>query len=203
MFNDELAKIKDLERMPRIKFLKPFVVQCQQGKKEWNVLIEEQLDGDYKKFNNNMGHVRGQGRCDAPPKSGRADLGIIEEGSEEEDDEEKDDEGILRNSNVEADRADGGNTDPLDEDILQAFSHFTYVKSKKMLMVVDLQGILEQDKDGTRQYLLTDPAIHKRTNSKGSEKMVSSIGVVETRSVLERETVSCRATLSLSLSYTQ
>jgi hypothetical protein len=29
-------------------------------------------------------------------------------------------------------------------------------------MVVDLQGVLRTKEDGTREYLLTDPAIHRR-----------------------------------------
>mmetsp|Transcript_39004 Transcript_39004/g.94410 ORF Transcript_39004/g.94410 Transcript_39004/m.94410 type:complete len:122 (-) Transcript_39004:260-625(-) len=93
---------------------------------------------------------------------------------------DSDEEGYFRNSNVKADHGDNGKTEPGIEDILQAFRHFTYVKGKKMLMVVDLQGILKQDRDGTSQYLLTDPAIHKRTNAEGSERMVSPIGVLET-----------------------
>lgn len=38
---------------------------------------------------------------------------------------------------------------------IDAFSHWSYIKSAKYLMVVDLQGIDKGDK-----YLLTDPAIH-------------------------------------------
>ena len=38
---------------------------------------------------------------------------------------------------------------------LQAFSHFTWVHSKKQLVVCDLQGTIKRDK-----ILLTDPAIH-------------------------------------------
>ena len=49
------------------------------------------------------------------------------------------------------------NTSP-DTEVLQAFSHFTYVRSGKTLLVCDLQGVQE----GYR-FLLTDPAIHSRT----------------------------------------
>lgn len=44
----------------------------------------------------------------------------------------------------------------------EAFSHFTYVKSKKHFMVVDLQGVLTEHGDGTCCYELTDPVIHRR-----------------------------------------
>lgn len=42
-------------------------------------------------------------------------------------------------------------------DILQAFSHFTWVKSGKSMVVCDLEGVVQ----GNR-LLLTDPAIHSR-----------------------------------------
>ena len=41
---------------------------------------------------------------------------------------------------------------------MQAFSHFTYVRSGKTLLVCDLQGVQEG-----HRVLLTDPAIHSRT----------------------------------------
>jgi hypothetical protein len=44
----------------------------------------------------------------------------------------------------------------------QAFSHFTNEKSKKQLKVVDLQGIFELNRDGSRMYVFPDKAIHKR-----------------------------------------
>ena len=48
------------------------------------------------------------------------------------------------------------------EDFPQAFSHFSYEKSNKQFMVVDLQGVFTQKPDGTSEYVLTDPAIHRR-----------------------------------------
>ena len=44
-----------------------------------------------------------------------------------------------------------------DTQMLQAFSHFTYVRSGKTLLVCDLQGLRE-----SHRILLTDPAIHSR-----------------------------------------
>jgi len=46
----------------------------------------------------------------------------------------------------------------------QAFSHFSYVRSGGRLMVVDLQGTLEIHADGSREFVFTDPAIHKKKN---------------------------------------
>ena len=48
-------------------------------------------------------------------------------------------------------------------DFAQAFSHFSYVRSGGKIMVVDLQGSLEINKEeNTCKFVLTDPAIHKR-----------------------------------------
>ncbi len=88
-------------------------------------------------------------------------LGAIEEeGSEDEDEEDSDElievdeskpiEGSYVLSNIKKD------------DIPQTFSHFTYQKSKKCLMVVDLQGVLYEDKTDGNVYKLTDPVIHKQ-----------------------------------------
>lgn len=49
-----------------------------------------------------------------------------------------------------------------DYDFPQAFSHFTYEKSRRQLLVVDLQGVLQVYPDGTREFVLTDPAIHQK-----------------------------------------
>lgn len=42
-------------------------------------------------------------------------------------------------------------------DLLQAFSHYAWVKSGKTLLICDLQGFKE---DGRNRIILTDPAIH-------------------------------------------
>lgn len=45
-------------------------------------------------------------------------------------------------------------------DVLQAFSCFTHKVSERAYLVCDLQGTLVEMEDGSRVYLLTDPAIH-------------------------------------------
>jgi hypothetical protein len=155
----------------------------------YNILVEPMLEGRYEKFNDNMGMVRGEAKSlqekDLIPRGGKNSLddlsnlvqnlslgnlgghglGAIEEGSEDEDgDEDEDDSGAL----IEADESK-----PMEgsyvlsnikkEHIPQTFSHFTYQKSKKCLMVVDLQGVLYEDtRDGNSVYKLTDPVIHKQ-----------------------------------------
>ena len=170
-----------LKKMPRMRFLKPLVLETFVGSesgKTRNILIEEQLEGDYTKFNNNMGFVRGHSENDGvganeEPGKGQGDLGgvldVIAEGSEEEDESGDEDDGLFRTN--QAGPEYGQYNAIRDEDFPQAFSHFTYEKSKKQLMVVDLQGIFRQNPDGTSEYVLTDPAIHKRKRSKRSKKL--------------------------------
>jgi hypothetical protein len=43
---------------------------------------------------------------------------------------------------------------------LQAFTHWTYEYSDKLLMVTDLQGVRAPDSDGHMRFRLCDPAIH-------------------------------------------
>uniref|UniRef100_A0AC34FKG4 Alpha-type protein kinase domain-containing protein n=1 Tax=Panagrolaimus sp. ES5 TaxID=591445 RepID=A0AC34FKG4_9BILA len=45
-------------------------------------------------------------------------------------------------------------------EMLLAFSHFTYQESNGYLMIVDLQGVINQNEDGTKKLVLTDPSIH-------------------------------------------
>ena len=49
-----------------------------------------------------------------------------------------------------------------DKTSLQAFSHYTYIKTNGKLLVCDIQGVKD-----TNQYSLTDPAIHSDTQDYG------------------------------------
>ena len=92
------------------------------------------------------------------------DLGIIEEGSEEEeeetDDEDDDDDGELFDSK-EVKPGEGEYGDLQDAYFPQAFSHFSYERSRGLFMVVDLQGVFTVKDDGSKVYELTDPVIHQ------------------------------------------
>lgn len=174
--------------MPRIAFLEPFVVEVvQEDGTELNILVERQLEGKYEKFNNNMGYVKGRKKAannnmadlvgsfnqlgldfEGPSGGAAAGLGAIEEGSEEED--ESDGEGVVFDG--KASTPDGGEyQDVQPGHFPQAFSHYTYEKSKQKLMVVDLQGVYEEYEDGTSRYVLTDPVIHKR--KRGRQKQLA------------------------------
>lgn len=77
---------------------------------------------------------------------------------------------------TEAAPYDGNYRDLQDAYFPQAFSHFTYEKSKRQLMVVDLQGVFTRNKDGTRVYELTDPVIHKRKTNRNRAMRKWSFG---------------------------
>ena len=176
-----------IAKMPRIKFLEPLVVECvQDDGTELNILIETQLEGTYTKYNNNMGFVKGRkasnntnnmadlvgsfnqlGLDFERPSGAGAGLGAIAEGSEEEDEsDDEDDGGIVFDAKKSTPDHGEYNDVLLSSHFPQAFSHYTYEKSKKKLMVVDLQGVFEEYEDGTKQYVLTDPVIHKRKRGK-------------------------------------
>ncbi len=109
---------------------------------------------------------------------GLNDLGAIEEGSEEEEDDDEDgdededeeEDGIEKEEFIEEVFNNTNTSHKFStiekEFVPQAFSHFTYEASKKNFMVVDLQGVLKQNTDGTSVYHLTDPAIHKQKKKK-------------------------------------
>ena len=52
--------------------------------------------------------------------------------------------------------------DILDEEVPQAFTHFSYTWSNREKMVCDLQGVLNKT---TRVFEFTDPAIHYASKS--------------------------------------
>jgi len=175
MFNEALDslhvhfRVRDIEflkKLPRIEFVEPMVVEVRENQEESNILIERFIEGKYEKFNNNMGFVKGQkqqdssqGKVDQLAETfnnfGLDDLGVIEEGSEDESDDELIDHKVTQ--------PDSGEYHDIQDDMFpQAFSHYSFEKSKMSLMVVDLQGVFQKKSDGTRKYVLTDPAIHKK-----------------------------------------
>ena len=154
------------------------------------------LEGCYEKFNNNMGFVasgQGTGRlayeyCDeggdsfpvaavadeypvqqshsslssrveglfrSASAASRAKLTSTPETIEEDDDDE------------EPKHETATDMDPFD--VIQAFSHFSFCRSKQNFIVVDLQGVFV---DGaTPKFVLTDPAIHSRSKATRISRM--------------------------------
>ena len=183
---DQLACI----RYPTISFIDPMIFELEDGEagKIYNILVEPMIEGKYKKFSNNFGALttdvkrnfseenRGVDLQDAALLLGRnyepneakpiaqhVNLDIIEEGSEDE--EESDDTDSDSGSKDDYDGyslSEKVDTSKLrDIDYLEAFSHFTYVRSGEKFMVVDLQGSLQTNNtNGQKVFILTDPAIH-------------------------------------------
>jgi len=54
--------------------------------------------------------------------------------------------------------------DKKDKSSLQAFSHYTYEKTNRKVLVCDIQGVKDRN-----QYVLTDPAIHSDTQEYGED----------------------------------
>jgi hypothetical protein len=92
-------------------------------------------------------------------------LGAIEEGSEEEEESDDEENDIIDSTEI---RPYNGEYQHLKEDAYfpQAFSHFSYEKSKGLFMVVDLQGVFSKKSDGQKVYELTDPVIHQRQSGR-------------------------------------
>jgi hypothetical protein len=193
MFNREAAALilaSHRHLVPIIEFLCPliFELEDQEEGATHNVLVEPLIQGEFSKFCDNKGNLQPELQRDfhdenrdidvtsaalllgrklhlAPknkqPNDAAANglLGMIEEVSEDEGSGEDDDD-----HDSSTDRCfDASTVQPID--YLAAFSHFTYVRSSGEMMVVDLQGSLQErqpNKAGRERpkFLLTDPALH-------------------------------------------
>ena len=160
-----------VKKLPRIEFLEPMVIDVKEGYEKSSFLIERFVEGHYEKFNNNMGFVEGQEKREIFDVDHIAEamdkmlLGAIEEGSDDDDDDDDSDDEIFgtmghHESSTSTHNHSSSNAIP-DRMFPQAFSHYSFERTKGNLLVVDLQGVFEKTSDGTRKYVLTDPAIHK------------------------------------------
>ena len=182
-FNQRLEKSPQVaETVPRIKFLDCFVYTFyDEYDEEINYLVEKQLDhNQYRKWNDNQGGIQGQKKAESPypgmvkevaPLQMLKDLKlkpimsdiIEEENSEDEDDDVNDDETSHHQQTVPtSDAALKSELDILNEDVPQAFSHFTHTWSKRKRMVCDLQGVLDASQKPP-MFELTDPVIHYKS----------------------------------------
>lgn len=157
VFNSRLALIPGvLPSTPRVNFLDCSVYHLSDSKLgDIGVLVEEQLDeSKYKKWNDNCGGVNGV----RPGVHGEADLGTLAalpEITEEDEGSDSDDDEIEAKVKPRIHIADN--------DIPQAFSHFTYRYTQRKLLVCDLQGVLTTAPSATFQF--TDPVIHYRSSA--------------------------------------
>lgn len=155
---------------PRFRFLEPLVIELvEDGKhlahKQREIMIEEMLDGKYQKFNNNNGFVLNVKDTSAMRLSPIFET--IGDGDQRAtvasfvgQKQQKTGSGMpyygITGSSMRV------------EDFPQAFSHFSYERSQKQCMVVDLQGVFSEKPDGRCEFILTDPAIHRRDRHLGS-----------------------------------
>ena len=158
-FNDNMGMVQGQSQSVRDEDL----VEDNAGKSDVNDLMGQLSDLSLG-FNNQLA-------------GGLASLGAIEEGSEEEDDDDGDEKDILEAEHCKRSKNGSYNFAAIkNEHVPQAFSHFSYENSKKHFMVVDLQGVLKQNKNGSSVYQLTDPVIHKRRRKKSQKFLNWSFG---------------------------
>lgn len=184
-FNQQLDKSPQVAKnVPRIRFLECFVYTFyDQYDEEFNYLVEKQLDhNQYRKWNDNQGGIQGQHQKPASPYPGIvkevaplqmlkdlklkpiiSDI-IEEENSEDEEDDASDDETSHRKPAVTTSNvAPKGELVILNEDVPQAFSHFSHSRSHRRRMVCDLQGVLDTSQNPP-MFELTDPVIHYKSS---------------------------------------
>jgi hypothetical protein len=180
-FNQKLDATRRIDgRTPRIAFLDCYLYELDDinyGKQ--TVLVEERLDEmKWHKWNANNGFVEGMKHAPnfdhhetmraAFTKLDAEDLQIVEEGEEDEDESGSDDE-----NDVTDGRARGLSVDPFAtkvftaSEVAQAFSHFTYLASRRKRLVCDLQGVFDESANVLR---LSDPVIHY-TSSSGRQQV--------------------------------
>ena len=181
-FNQWLDKAPQVgKKVPRVKFLDCYVYIYYDQQYEYDYLVEKQLDDNqYKKWNDNRGGVHGQFGRPAPcPEKEEDPLKmlknlnlkpiisetIVEENSE---DELSDDEPthsthhlIPQTTSVAFSKSE---LVILNEEVPQAFSHFTHMWTKREKIVCDLQGVLDTSQVPP-VFEFTDPVMHYKSKT--------------------------------------
>lgn len=143
---------------PRVSFLDCSIYQLDDDSAgNLSVLVENKLDHTkWHKWNSNNGFVEGMKQAprytqekvaDAMTNMSALNLGMIEEGSEDEDSEEEKEDALPHVQPVLFTASE----------VAQAFSHFTYVESRRRRLVCDLQGVFS---DELNLLQFSDPVIH-------------------------------------------
>ena len=140
------------------------LVEVRDHDEKKHILIERYLEGNYEKFNNNKGFVKGH-LNKITETLGDLGLEVIEEESDD-DSKSEDDDDVSDSWVLDHDLSLYSNV--TDHMFPQAFSHYSFEKSNKALMVVDLQGVFEKKSDGSRKFVFTDPAIHTKNRKRKS-----------------------------------
>jgi hypothetical protein len=178
-FNQKLDMLKVDCMIPRITFLACSVYFIDEQNIEY--LAEERLDYRlYKKWNNNAGGVDGvikinrafdeeKFKSELQKKAGNRHnlITTLEEDGDDTDGDDTDGDDYDEEANdpycdlLKSEEVTRLEKEVIDDDIPQAFTHFTYVYSKRNYMVCDLQGELKIV-DSYPWFAFTDPCIHRR-----------------------------------------
>ncbi|CAM9383238.1 unnamed protein product, partial [Chrysoparadoxa australica] len=153
---------------------------------ERGILAEKMLDQSrYKKWNGNNGFVHGAQKKAAEAadladlmdqlRSKDEPLGALVEGDEEsESSDEEEEEDEVNDSLPESKQPGAGVSYVVTKEMYpQSFSHFTYRRSKRKLLVCDLQGARPNTNPHYHQpplFEMTDPVIHY-VSSRGRRKV--------------------------------
>jgi len=199
----ELDQLQGIRSIPRIRFVVPVIYELfdKSNGRTYNILVEPLIEGRYKKFSDNFGSLAMNNKRDFFADNAGADLSQAavllgrkdEQGQTElnscldiiaEESEEEEEDGDCFNDispSLPSMRGSSGWNKPIDVysisdmDFLEAFSHFTYARSRGKMMVVDLQGALHVVR-GEKSFVLTDPAIHHRRAGKSTRYGRTDLG---------------------------
>jgi hypothetical protein len=153
-FNEKLDFLGLPKEIPRIKFLDCSYYTVTEGNRKHGFLVEKRLDIiKFKKWSDNKGGVHNIPRDSSVPcLTPRSSKEIMSTIQEEDEDRSDEDSSLLNRRKCLIESI-------LDDDIPPAFSHYTYVYSKRDRLVCDIQGVLH---DNPPLFELTDPAIHSQ-----------------------------------------
>lgn len=166
-FNQKLDLLKAPNEIPRIKYLDCTYYSAWKGTWLQWWLVEKRLDvKSIHKWCDNGGGITNRTKGDVNQLEDvtrmleNVSLDAIVEGDEDENEDEDHVRPVSIQINTTHAACNPRFSKVLSEDVLLAFSHYTYVYSKRDFLVCDLQGILTQSSPPF--FELTDPAIHSK-----------------------------------------
>uniref|UniRef100_A0A7S3V8N3 Alpha-type protein kinase domain-containing protein n=1 Tax=Chaetoceros debilis TaxID=122233 RepID=A0A7S3V8N3_9STRA len=142
-FNQKLDSIPNLDLdTARVSFIDCCVYYLNHKTRgQFAVIVEPRLDGKFEKWNNNNGW-----QMKTSQKDRREIATLPEQENEDEDDDVIDLTGFDKDSIFVS-----------NNEVAQAFSHFSYIHSGRKRLICDLQGVMKKQ---SKLFCFTDPAIH-------------------------------------------
>lgn len=153
-FNEKLDTIRNLDpSTPRVSFLDCSVYYLDDDKQgEYAVVVERRLDTKFQKWNNNNGWKWSIDNLESIPETVKK-----EEGTDE----------IISIWQINNNVSRVGTICASEDEVAQAFSHFSHVNSGKQLLICDLQGNYDKF---AQKFRFTDPVIHYRSTKDSTKK---------------------------------